>query len=286
MEKIELRNQNTIGKGVSFKSATLHKGCTSIITLNHSDKDTGILFKLNNSLISADLYNAKADSNMTYLSDGANNIYCTEHLLSALKAMEIDNCVIEVQKCPEIPWGDGSSIQFIEIIKKAGIKKQNAKVFAYVLDKEIIVKENDRMIKAVPSSNIKAAITKGSVIGCKIKFNNIIGAQNMKFNFNKNDYIKEIAKARSFFSAEITDEHIKSIFPGYSENTVIRFSKKDFFTRLRFKDECARHKILDFIGDFSLLNRNIIADFYLVKSGHKLHLELAREVLYHLKKLT
>jgi len=278
MKKIKLRKQNTLDKSSSFGSGTLHNGDYSKITIYPAEADNGIIFKYKNSDIKASLENASAEGNMMRLSNGREKIYCTEHLLSAINSMEVDNCIIELEGCNEIAWGDGSSRDFAEMISEAGIKPQKKYCYAYRLSKKIRHADSmdkNRFIEATPVKNNN----NNTSILCEIHFDNIIGKQKFLHSASRENFMKDIAGARSFFSSDIdTAKNQMKKFAGFKKYNVISYSKKEFLTELRYKDECARHKLLDFMGDFSLLGHRIIADFHVSRGGHKLHLAFARKL--------
>ena len=272
MAKIELRNQNTIAKKVYFSGIALHHGTRAKIALCPAQPDSGIVFYSGNGKLPANLNYALYTNNMTCLHNNSNYVYCIEHLMAVLASMKIDNCMAELSGSPEMPWGDGSGMPYVKLIKKAGIKKQNEKCYGFILDKTISVSNGDRSITARPLIGAK-----NPVIKCAIDFDNIVGKQKFRYVATQTNFTNQIANARSFFSSKLTYEEITARFPGYSKDNVIAYDEKGFLTKLRYKDECVRHKILDFIGDFALLGKPVIAEFLLVKPGHQLHLDFARK---------
>jgi UDP-3-O-[3-hydroxymyristoyl] N-acetylglucosamine deacetylase len=182
--------------------------------------------------------------------------------MSAITAFGIDNLRIILDN-DEIPIMDGSAISFCLLLKEAGILKQDKNKKFIKIKKEVEVKVDEKYAKVSPSEDISYSF--------KINFNHpAIGEQFYKFNFSTQNYIDEIAKARTFgFLKEV--QYLRSIglaLGGSLENAIVLDDKKILNENLRYNDEFVRHKILDAIGDMRLLGYNIIGSYDAFSSGH------------------
>ncbi|RMH32471.1 MAG: UDP-3-O-acyl-N-acetylglucosamine deacetylase [Acidobacteria bacterium] len=270
-------NQTTIAKAVSLEGIGLHTGVRVSLTLKPAPENTGYVF------IRTDLDDFEIPASVEYISHCS---YATtllrkgviistcEHLLSALRGAGVDNCFIELDNI-ELPILDGSSEGFIELIKQAGIKTQQApKRFLKVL-KRIEVVEGDRKITIEPWDKFE--------IDCKIDFPHpLIGQQTYRFQALNGNFEREIASARTFgFLSEVEKLRAANLALGGSLENAIVLTESGMLNKepLRFKDEFVRHKILDIIGDFALLGMPILGKITAEKSGHALHALLMTRLL-------
>jgi len=170
---------------------------------------------------------------------------------------------------------DGSSFPFVKILLKAGIKDLEEPKRLIKILKKIEVRKGNKKVVFLPSKNVKYSFF--------LDYNHpVIGKQRYDFEFSMESYISEISQARTFgFLEEV--EYLKRnnlALGGSLENAVV-LDKKGVLNPegLRFKDEFVRHKILDAIGDLSLIGCKIIGHFYGEKSGHELNFLLGKKLL-------
>jgi UDP-3-O-[3-hydroxymyristoyl] N-acetylglucosamine deacetylase len=176
---------------------------------------------------------------------------------------------------------DGSAASFVMLIKEAGIRELTAAKKFIKITKEVRVEDGNKFAVLKPSNDI--------VFDFEIDFSHpVIGNQRFVFNFSTKNYIEEIAKARTFgFLKEV--QYLRSIglaLGGSLENAIVLDDKDILNDSLRFPDEFVRHKILDAIGDMSLLGANIIGRYEAFASGHHLNhlltLELEKQNAYEI----
>ena len=299
--------QQTLAKIVSLEGKGLHTGETVKLVLKPAPEDTGIIFQridLNPPVaLPALATRVNATSRGTSLEMDGVSIMTTEHLLAALYAAKISNCLIEVNSS-EIPIMDGSSKPFTEAIIKAGIKVQEA-------DRELLVvnemiqhhdAETGSEILLLPADKLSYSV----MIDFETK---VLGTQNAHLH-DLEDFQKEIASARTFsFLHELeslldqglikggdlsnslvyVDQPIK---PVQLEKLKKVFGKKELSVKanglldnakLNYPNEAARHKLLDLIGDLALIGMPIQGKIIATKPGHKINTEFAKILLKHIK---
>ena len=266
--------QRTIKKPVEVVGIGLHKGVPVKLRLEPLMENSGIVFYRSDKGVSIPLdKDYVVDTKMaTVLGKEGAIISTIEHLMSAIYAFGIDNLRIVVDN-DEIPIMDGSAISFVMMLKEAGIKELDAPKKFLKITKKVEIKDKDKFAMILPSNEIN--------FDFEIKFNHpVIGHQKYNFKFSTKNYIKEIAKARTFgFLKEV--QYLRSIglaLGGSLENAIVLDDKGILNDSLRFPDEFVRHKILDAIGDMSLLGYNFIGSYKAFASGHHLNHLLTKEV--------
>jgi UDP-3-O-[3-hydroxymyristoyl] N-acetylglucosamine deacetylase len=201
-------------------------------------------------------------------------IRTVEHILAALSGLGIDNLIVEVNG-PEIPILDGSSIELISLILNSGISKQGKKRPFLRITNPVFFAEGQAEIAAFPYD--------GRRITYRIHFNHhLLGEQNLSLEISEENFVKEIAPARTFgFLKDV--EYLKAngfAKGGSLENAIILGSDGILnASGLRFKDEFVRHKILDLIGDFSLIGFPIYGHIIANKSGHTANLKFLKKLI-------
>jgi len=204
----------------------------------------------------------------TVLGDRDGPIVSTaEHVLAALRGMGVDNATIEVDG-PEVPIMDGSAAAFVAAIDQAGIVEQSApRRFIQVL-KPIQVKMGESVAELRPYAD-------GFRADIEIDFANpVIGRQNFSLDLNPASFRREVSRARTFGCVSDVAKLWEAGFAlGASfENSVV-FDETHLLNAegLRYADECARHKVLDVIGDLALAGLPLLVSFRSVRGGHKLN---------------
>jgi UDP-3-O-[3-hydroxymyristoyl] N-acetylglucosamine deacetylase len=197
-----------------------------------------------------------------------------EHLLSAIYAYGIDNLKVIVD-ADEVPVMDGSSASFCMLLDEAGIKELDVTKKVMRIKRDVEVKDGDKYVKLSPSPDLKYDFT--------IKFPHpVINKQEFVLKFTKDSYKKEISRARTFgFLHEVQYLRSKGLALGGSlENAIVLDDKKILNPEgLRFSDEFVRHKILDAIGDMSLIGMNFIGNYEALAGSHDLNHRLTLELL-------
>ena len=271
-------NQRTLAKKLSVTGIGIHSGKKVTLTLHPAEADFGIQFKRtdipNATVLKATAETVGATENNTTLGGGLNAVYTIEHLLSALYGFGIDNVYCEING-PEVPIMDGSGASFVFLLKETGIATLNkSKKFLVVLEK-VRVEVDDKWAEIEPSSKL--------IIDSTIVFAHpTIKTQNKVFEFSCENYINEIGRARTFGMLKDVDAlKRKGLIKGGSlDNAIVLDDYKVVNPEgLRFADEFVRHKILDTVGDISLLGHEIAGKITTFKSGHHVHNLLCRKLL-------
>ena len=299
--------QQTLSKSVRLDGVGLHSGEQIEMILNPAPEDTGIKFirtDLNPPVEIPALANlvTRTDRGTTLEKDGI-EIQTTEHLLAALFAASVSNCIIEING-PEIPIMDGSSNPFSDAITKAGLSQQ--KEAQEVFEVQEIIQHTDpetgSEIMIVPSDN--------TCFSVMIDFETqVLGTQNATLK-NLEDFNQEIAPARTFsFLHELEMLLDHGLIKGGDLNNAIvyvdqplsnanmdrlkkAFGKDEIAVKpngildnlkLNYTNEAARHKLLDLVGDLALVGMPIKGKIIANKPGHKINTDFAKEIALLIK---
>ncbi|HQR35311.1 MAG TPA: UDP-3-O-acyl-N-acetylglucosamine deacetylase [Blastocatellia bacterium] len=272
-----MHQQTTIGKSFSASGVGLHSASPVKVTVKPAPAYTSYLFRrtdLNDFEIPAAPQYVSHVSYATTLMKSGVMLSTVEHLLSALYGCGVDNAIIEVDSL-EIPILDGSSRQWVELIRQAGIVELPAQRPYLKVLKKIEVAEKNRKMSIEPADSFE--------ITCEIDFNHpMIGLQQHEISFLVSDYSREIAPARTFgFVEEIEMLKQNGLARGGSLENAIALTRDGFLNPepLRFDDEFVRHKILDIIGDLALAGMPILGHVRASRSGHGLHTMLLSNLL-------
>lgn len=268
--------QRTLTEEIGCTGIGLHTGKRVSLKIRPAPCDTGIRFVRTDieghPMIEARFNNVFDTTLATSIGSNGGRVSTIEHLMGALFGLGIDNAVVQVDG-PEVPIMDGSAAPLVFLIKSAGIKEQkNPKKFL-VIKKPFKVVDGNRSVAVYPSKELK--------INYRIDFQHpLLRNQEYDLNFSGRNFVREISGARTFgFLRDIQTLQENGFARGGSlENAIVM---DDFRILneggLRFEDEFVRHKILDFIGDLSIIGSPIIGHFVVNKSGHFLnHLMLKK----------
>ncbi len=270
--------QRTLAKKVTVTGIGIHSGRKVTMTLHPAGADFGVQFKRVDipgaPVLEAKAHTVGATENNTTIGSGHNAVHTVEHLLSVLYGLGINNVLCEIDG-PEVPIMDGSGASFVFLLKETGIATlSKSKKFMVVLE-PVEVRVDDKWARIEPSSRL--------VIDSTIVFaHSLIRNQHKVFEFSCENYIKEVSRARTFGMLRDVDMlKRKGLIRGGSlDNAIVLDEFKVMNPEgLRFKDEFVRHKILDTIGDISLLGYEVAGKVTTYKSGHNLHNLLCRKLL-------
>jgi len=268
--------QTTIKKSVELVGIGLHKGSPVRLKLEPLEANSGIVFYRSDVDVSIPLKPENVvDTQMaTVIGKDGHVISTIEHMLSAVYAYGIDNLRIIVD-ADEVPVMDGSSASFCMLLDEAGIAELDEPKRVMKIKKEVAIQEGDKYVKLSPSPDLNYDFT--------IKFAHpVIQEQAYVLKFTKESYKNEIARARTFgFLHEVQYLRSKGLALGGSlENAVVLDEKKILNPEgLRFDNEFVRHKILDAIGDMSLIGMNFIGNYEAFAGSHDLNHKLTLELL-------
>ena len=294
--------QQTLGKSYSFEGKGLHTGKVARMTINPAPEDTGIVFRRtdigkDHYIEALAEYVSSTDRSTTLTRDGV-SVVTVEHLLSALTGLGIDNAVIELDNV-EVPILDGSAKPYIDAIWPSGIVSQNAPRKYIEIDRSLTV------TSAKTGSSIEITPSDTPSFDVRIDFNSkVLGLQSAHWDPSVS-YAEEVGVCRTFvFFHEIEYLFNNNLIKGGDvENAIVivehpvsseqlermsRLFNVPMLERcengylnnlsLRFPNECARHKLLDLMGDFRLVGGFLKAKVEAVRSGHTINTNAAKEL--------
>ena len=278
------QRQQTIGQTISVSGVGLHSGQPSKVSLSPAPVDNGIVFrrKVNSHVetCQASIRNLRPMELCTAVGSNGFQIQTTEHVLSALWGLGIDNAFIDIDS-EEVPAMDGSAAPFAECIQLAGILPQERpRTYLKILE-PIHIGDDNRGISIFPSPFSRITYT--------IDYDHqLIQQQTYEHEWSPVEFETNIAHARTFgFLHEVEALQARDLGKGGSVNNTIVFTEKGIMTEhgirnedaFRFPDECVRHKVLDLIGDLALLSIHVIGHIIGNRSGHHLHTQLVQAIL-------
>lgn len=263
--------QRTLRSSAGLRGRGLHTGEECEIEILPADPNSGVVFSAGDDEIRAVVENVRDTNRGTTLSNGKAEIHTVEHLLAALAGMLVDNARIRI--CgPEIPAADGSALPFVELIESAGIIEQDVTARIARLREPVRVGDDSRYLRAEPAEGLK-------VSGLVSFAHPLIGEQAFSAALDPETFNREIAPARTF----CTSDEIEAILAlglgkGGTEDNVIVVHEDHYSTPLRFDNEFVRHKVLDLIGDLSLIGKRLYANVTGVKTSHFLNIALTDKI--------
>lgn len=275
--------EHTISATVDFSGIGLHSGAPVRMRLLPATAGSGVVFRrtdLDGFEIPATGRNVARVSYATSLMRQGVLISTTEHLLSALLGMGIDNVIVELDNL-ELPILDGSALPYIEAFRSVGLKAQRRRREYLRILKSVEVREGGKFIGVYPGE--------GYSVSYQIDFPAPIGKQGYIVDLHPNGrgssaigaYEREIAPARTFgFREDEQKLRDMGLIRGATEKSVIVLTRQGVQNGpLRFSDEFARHKVLDLIGDLALAGHHILGHVVAERAGHAMHTALVSRLL-------
>ncbi|EON76246.1 N-acetylglucosamine deacetylase [Lunatimonas lonarensis] len=294
--------QHTIGKQVTLSGVGLHTGVVATMTFVPAPSNHGYKFQRMDlegyPIVEADVDNVVDVSRGTTLEQGDARVFTVEHVLAALVGLEIDNVLIQLNG-PEPPIMDGSSLPFIKILEEAGLEEQNALRRFFEIPESIHYKDASREVEmaALPLDDFRVTVM--------VDYNSpVLGSQHASLT-DISQFKTEIASCRTFcFLHELEMLYNQNLIKGGDLNNAIvvvdraiqeeelshlakMFKKPKVEVRkegilnnveLRYKNEPARHKLLDVIGDLALVGRPLKAQIMAARPGHAANVAFAKKI--------
>ena len=272
--------QHTLKDSITLIGRGLHSGLQVILTLMPADANSGYVFMRRDiTPLRAEVparWNTVVDTRLSTTVANAFGIRVStiEHLLAALSVCGVHNARI-VLDAPEVPIMDGSAAPFVDLINKVGLQRQAALIQAIIIDKPLVVREHNKHVSLEPADEFS--------VDMSIDFDDsVIGRQSMDIKVNKEVFSQQLAPARTFgFQEQLYTLHKLGLAKGGALNNAVLIKDNKVINEegLRFKDEFVRHKILDTLGDISLVGASIIGKFIGRRSGHQLNNQLIRTLM-------
>ncbi|MFM7113934.1 MAG: UDP-3-O-acyl-N-acetylglucosamine deacetylase [Planctomycetota bacterium] len=207
---------------------------------------------------------------------GEQGVSLVEHVLAALAAHLVDNCVIEID-APEPPGLDGSCQGFVELLAEAGTRTLPAPRYSYGVEKLVTVSAGNASLTLHPADSAELTITYMLDYGSSSP----IPRQIHTHQFSTGEFIRRIAPCRTFLlSGEVDAFRSQGLGSKTSFKDLLVFGPSGVVgNRLRFGDEPARHKVLDILGDMALVGFDIAGHVVACRSGHPLNVALGRQLV-------
>jgi len=254
----------------------LHSGQKVKMSLKPAPADYGIRFQrtdLGGMEIPAHISHLGARPHLqTSLANGRATVDTVEHLLAALRSLGVDNACVELDHS-EVPIMDGSSAPWVYLIQDAGVRELSAARKSIQILRQVQVQQGDKRIAVYPSDRFKVSYT--------IRFDHpLLRHQQKTLDLDEQTFVDEIAPARTFgFLKEVEMLRQRGLALGGSLENAIVLGETGVLNPLRFEDEFVRHKILDVIGDLSLVGYPVIGHLVAHRGGHALHTAFAARIL-------
>ena len=272
-----MRFETTVQRGAEATGVGLHSGVPVSIRILPAPVSTGIVFvrtDLDSFAIPASWRNVARVSYATSLMRQGVLISTTEHLLSVLYSMGIDNAFIEIDNL-EVPILDGSGMPFVNLIESAGIRHYRRKRRYLRIRRPVSVEDKGKRITILPDESFR--------LTCEIRFEHpLVGRQSMEMEVTPERYAAEIAPARTFgFEYELDQMRNMGLIRGASLDNAVCFDRSGVLNPggLRFDDECCRHKALDLIGDLALIGKPLLGHVIAERAGHAMHAALVARIM-------
>ena len=269
--------ETTLQRPVSIEGVGLHSGAPVSLTMHPAPAGSGLVFvrsDLDDFPVPADWRYVARVSYATSLMRHGVLVSTTEHLLSALYGMGIDNVRLEINNL-EAPIADGSSLPFVEMIQRAGVRTLDQRREFLRIRKPIEVIDGLKRVRIEPADRFE--------IACRIDFDHPnVGRQTFEVAVDPNVFAKDIAAARTFgFERDLEQMRDMGLIRGATIDNAVCFSDEGVINPggLRFDDEPCRHKALDLIGDLALLGRPLLGRVTAARAGHAAHAALVRRIM-------
>ena len=276
-----LRQQRTLRDVAEFEGVGIHTGARARVRFLPADPNTGLVFRVTQEGRTVDIpatvdqvpENMPFSRNTTLVKDGV-SISTVEHVLATLYGLGIDNCLIELDG-PEPPEpDDGSCREFVDRILDVGIVDQGVPATFYEVSRPVQWSKENIGITAIPYDGFRVSFT--------IQYpNEVIGTQYASFDISPDIFAKEIAPSRTFaLKREVNHLRAQGLIQGGTLSNALVVDEDKILNDepLRFPDEFVRHKILDLLGDLSLLGMPVKGHVISLKSGHGPNVQFVRKV--------
>jgi UDP-3-O-[3-hydroxymyristoyl] N-acetylglucosamine deacetylase len=270
-----MSQQQTLAHAATFEGLGVHYGKSCHLTIVPAPPGYGRQFHRLDQPDQGDLPALAEYGHQTLLStelrSGSQSVRTVEHLLAALYAFGVDNCRIELDG-PEVPILDGSSKPYVEALRRMGLVTQEQPRRAIKIETALTIAEEDRFVAAFPDQVFR--ITYG--IDFPVPE---IGVQWFSLVVTPERFAQEIAPARTFALLEqIEALRAQGLIQGGSLDCALVCSKTGWVNAPQWPDEPVRHKILDLLGDLSLVGAPVVGHFVAYKAGHDLHRRMAQKL--------
>jgi UDP-3-O-[3-hydroxymyristoyl] N-acetylglucosamine deacetylase/3-hydroxyacyl-[acyl-carrier-protein] dehydratase len=277
-EREVVRQQRTIKNQFKFEGVGIHTGKRVCTLFKPAPVGTGIIFRridldpvVEIPVNAGNIDPGEVKRNTTLTRDGA-QIHTVEHILAAVSGMQLDNIVIDIDGDEPPEPADGSVLELVESIKKAGIENQGVPVKYLKITTPISYYQDNVELLALPYEGFRISYT----IDYESEY---IGTQYCSIEIDPDTFAREIAPSRTFaLMSDVEMLRKEGLIKGGSLENAVVVDENGIMNEdpLRYPDEFVRHKILDIIGDLSLAGAPIEGHIIAVRSGHNYNLPFAK----------
>jgi UDP-3-O-acyl N-acetylglucosamine deacetylase len=275
-------NQRTLARPVAFTGVGLHTGETGTVTIHPAAPGSGIAFVRGDlpgaPAVRVQPSSAAAESSglrRTVLRQGEAEVHTVEHVLAALSGLGIDNARLELSGMEVPEPTDGSAAPFVSLLLEAGTVEQPLAREPFVIRRPVVYESGDVQIVGLPGEGLRLSFT--------LQFDNpVLGTQHRAIAIAPESFAREIAPARTFvLLRDVEALRAQGLIRGGSLRNAIVVTDDGIMNQepLRFPDEAVRHKILDLLGDLSLLGRPVQGQIHAMRSGHAHNVRFVRQLV-------
>jgi UDP-3-O-[3-hydroxymyristoyl] N-acetylglucosamine deacetylase len=266
-------NQTTLAATATMTGTSLHEGHDVTLTLSPAPADTGYVIvraDRDNARVHARVGNITEMQRRTLLVENGVEVHTVEHVLAALYGLGVDNALITLT-APEPPAGDGSSAEFMALVRQVGISDLGTPRRVFTPAAAIEIRDGDASIRAEPGEGLRVRYT----LDYGVPF---MPPSTVEFAVDARTFEAQIGPARTFcLEQEARALQAMGFGKGANtQNTLVVGPEGPLENSLRFDDEYARHKLLDVVGDLALAGVRLNATITATKSGHSLNQKLAK----------
>ncbi|MEP7027931.1 MAG: bifunctional UDP-3-O-[3-hydroxymyristoyl] N-acetylglucosamine deacetylase/3-hydroxyacyl-ACP dehydratase, partial [Candidatus Eisenbacteria bacterium] len=280
-----MRPQRTIAQTVSLQGVGIHTGQAGVVTFLPAAEHHGLVF------VRTDLpgrprvrvrpenatYDPKAGRRTILTEDGV-QVHTMEHVLATVTGLGIDNLVIETTAMEIVEPQDGSALAFAELLRGAGIVEQAASRRHIKISRPVTLREGAVEITAVPADRFRITFT--------IDYDHpAVGTQTITFDVEEEAFVREIAPARTFvLQRDVEALKSQGLIQGGTLANAVVIGEDGVVNPggLRFPNEFVRHKVLDLLGDLTLLGAPILGHVIAFRSGHSTHVEFVKKLAHEI----
>lgn len=276
------RKEKTLKRIASMEGVALHSGETIQVQVEPAPAGTGVIFRRADvpdpAEIPALANHLSISQRRTVLREGGSDVGMVEHLLAACVGLQVDNLIVTVSG-DEMPGTDGSSAPYVEMLQSAGLVEQKKEVQRFTVVDPHVIREGDAELMVLPPSG------EGLRIRYIPSYPEGVDSSPVVFDSTKDDFVKEIAPARTFVRAAEVEALLEAGLGkgATADNTLVLGGEGQ--PEMRLDREPTRHKILDLMGDMALLGAELHADILGVQSGHGLNQAMVKHLRGELEAL-
>lgn len=265
--------QKTIRGEVSISGVGLHSGQEANLRILGAPEDSGIVFKRldlpGRPGMKVSVEESGGAERCTTIGRAAFQLMTVEHFLAAAWGLGIDNLLVEIDGV-ELPILDGSALPYALLLREGEIVAQKKEKKVVYIRNILQISLGDALLLALPSNELKITYVASFP-------NSVAGTQLLQISLTEENFLEEIAPARTFgFWEEVEALRKSNLALGGSLENAFLLHRDGYSSPLRFPDEVVRHKVLDLVGDLAVMGRPLGAHILAIRSGHRSNIELVK----------